>query len=162
MKRSWRSQGHYMPEKREKAGCHWWRTLQLNVIHTNVCRETMDSTMSYLTTCEAHLHTHSLHHLPGISVSYLSKHTHSCVACPSDGILKKVNLWRVLSVTKIIHFDESVHIFKVSSLKPFGGMTFTLIWNRCFINHLSLQTLLCFTTHQPELKTCWEWQHDVL
>lgn len=79
-----------------------------------------------VTTCAAHLHTHSLHHPPGISAPYLSKHTHSCVPCLSDGILKKVNLWRVLSAAKIIHFDESVHILKVSSLKPFGGIDFHL------------------------------------
>lgn len=90
------------------------------------CGETVDSAMLRVTTCETHLHTHSLHHPPGISVPYLSKHTHSCVPCPSDGILKKVNLWRVLSATKIIHFDESVHILEVSSFKPFGGFDFHL------------------------------------
>lgn len=75
----------------------------------------LDTAMSYITTCEKHLHTHSLHHPPGISEPYLSKHTPSCVACPSDGIVKKVSLWRVLSAAKIIHCDESVHILKVST-----------------------------------------------
>lgn len=110
----------------------------------------LGTAMSYITTCERHLHTHSLHHPPGISEPYLSKHTPSCVPCPSDGIVKKVSLWRVLSAAKIIHCDESVHILKVS--------TSSLIWNRCFINHLSLQTALCSTTYQPDWKTCWGWQ----
>lgn len=54
-----------------------------------------------------------------ISVPYLSKHTHGCVPCPNDGILKKVNLWKALPTTKIIHFDESVHIDTSVILKAF-------------------------------------------
>lgn len=92
----------------------------------NSNKRSADRAVLYITTCETHLHAHSLHHPPGISVPYLSKHTHRCVPCPSDGILKKVNHWRVLLSAKIIHLDESVHILKVSSLKPFGGINFHL------------------------------------
>lgn len=109
---------------KKRADCQCWRTVQLNIIHINVLWQ--NCAVLYVTACEMHLHTCSLHHPPGISVPYLSKHTHSCVPCPSDGIPKKVNLWRVLSAAKIIHFDESVHILKVSSLKPFRGFNFYL------------------------------------
>lgn len=122
MKWRWCSQGHDMLEKWENVDCHWWRTLQLDVNHINIlwlnCRQCC-IIRNHMSDTLAHTLTSSLFwHI----VPYLSKHTHSCLPCPSDGIVKKVNLWRVLSAAEIIHFDESVHILKVSSLKPFGGM----------------------------------------
>lgn len=69
-------------KKKEKAGCHWQWTLQLNVIHTNVCGETVDSTvtLSHMWGTLAHTLTSS----PSWHISLLSFKTHSQLCCMSQ------------------------------------------------------------------------------
>lgn len=136
MKRRWLSPGQYLLENCDRAGCHWWRTCQPSVIHTNVLRWKL----SYTATCE----THS----PGVSVSYLSKTRSQLCSMSQWWNSKEGQPLESTSSSKEIHSDESVHILNVS--------TSTLIWNRCFINNLGLQTPLSSATHQPELKRCGE------
>lgn len=115
----WCSQGHYVSDKWH---CHQWQTLR------NKCKSNKHPVATQSTALRTwqphvtHRRAHTLFMILDILVPYLWKHTHACVPCPTDGIVKKVNPWRVLWAAQIIHFDESVHILGVSTLKPFGGM----------------------------------------
>lgn len=132
------------------------RPFKINVNQTNILwlkrwrrRAPARSLASRMSAARAHARFMILEaHYP----PYLSKHTHrralARVPRPTDGILRKVNLWRVLwgcadnPLWWICSHSQSVILkaFWMRGRPP-------PIWNRNFINHLRWQTALRRASH---------------
>lgn len=164
MKWRQRSQGYYVADEWL---CQLWQTLQ-NKCKSNKHPVAEETTSLAGRMSGAHAHAGFMilaaHYPP-----YLSKHTHARVLArvprPTDGILRKVNLWRVLwccadnPLWWICSHSQSVILkaFWMHGRPP-------PIWNRNFINHLCWQTGSDWMGWRSDGGvggggvTSWEWQ----